>query len=176
MRSSTSSFKYAFACCIAILLVHTFSLRFINFKIETGQSQFQENKIKMENFIFSPQTCSSAIVGSSLSYRLKNEDLGNEFCNLAFAGGSALTGLEILDSHLPENLKEVFVEMNVLRPVDRELLNSVQGPSYWLKYTLPFFQNRFQPVTLLINYLLRKSQKKQCHQWYLNEFTEIIIY
>jgi len=152
----TFNFKQVLLLTIFLLIGYSLSLHFISFPIETGQSQFQENKIKLENFVFQDQICDKVIVGSSLSFRLRAEDLESGFCNLALAGSSATTGLEVLLDHPPSHLKTILIEMNVLRPEDRELLNSIQGISYWLKKNFLFFQNRYQPVTIGINYLRQK--------------------
>ena len=64
-----------------------------------------------------------ALVGSSLTFRLKEEYFATpSLRNLALAGGSPVTGLEIVanQSRLP---RMVLVEINVLsRPVDAALV------------------------------------------------------
>ncbi len=155
MLSSTSSFRIGLATTVLLLLAYTFLLNFVG-EVTSSQSQFQDNKVRLENFVFSPQVCTKAVLGSSLTFRLQAEDLGKDFCNLSFAGSSALTGLEVIQTHPIASLQDVYVEVNVLRDPDPELMTSATGLSYGLKKYLPFFQNRFQPMTLAMNYLRKR--------------------
>jgi hypothetical protein len=70
------------------------------------------------------------LVGSSLTFRLKEEYFAStKLRNLAIAGGSPVTGLEIVanQARLP---RIVLVETNVLsRPIDEALVRKYSGPA-----------------------------------------------
>jgi hypothetical protein len=156
VHSSTSSFKAAFVLCLIFLGIYSISIKFVPFEIHTGQGQADENKIKLENYLFEDQRCQFIFVGSSLSYRLEKDDLGPDFCNLSFGGGSALSGIEVVLKYPKQFLKKVYVEINVLRDIDDNLLESVEGSYFWIKEFVPALQNRYRPINVALNYLQTK--------------------
>jgi hypothetical protein len=137
-------------------MLYCLALWALPFPIQVGQSQFQENKVKLENFVFNPKKCQTVIAGSSLSYHLRNDYFDGSFCNLGFAGSSALSALEVARLRNEKSVSLVLVEINVLRPLETDLTKLAHGEHYWLSKIFPFMQNRFQPITVGINYLISK--------------------
>jgi hypothetical protein len=124
--------------------------------ITTGQNQYQENRLKAENYVFNRPPCSAVILGSSLSDGLKEEYFEVPVCNLAFGGGSALWGGPIVLSSL-ERPQVVLIETNVLVPVNQEFMASLKAePSRSLKNASPLLRQASQPVTQLLNWLRKK--------------------
>lgn len=86
--------------------------------------------ITLNRYVQEP-TPDVVLVGSSVAWRLKEEYFSlSGVRNLALAGGSPVTGLEIVakQKRLP---KTVLIETNVLsRPVDRPLVERFAGPEH----------------------------------------------
>jgi len=132
----------------------------ISFTPFLAQSQFQENKYKVEDFlnrIDDPQiSYSTVIVGSSLSALLKKEYFSGPMINLAFAGGSAVTGLELIkDANV--RVKRVIIDATILRPADKELLSLMNNPiEKWRVLHLHFTNVDHQPVALFSNLIKKR--------------------
>lgn len=92
------------------------------------QSWWQENKVKAQQFVFSEDTISQVLVGSSLSANLHLKKGQPFIYNLSFIGGGSLTGLEIIkkSNKLPDTL---LIEMNwVDRNIDQAMVNQLFHP------------------------------------------------
>ena|GEM_PF-1103017 len=78
-----------------------------------GQSFYQANSIRTEQFIFQEQICRKVIVGTSLSLMIFQDSLPSDFYNLSLAGMSTFDGLRMLQ--LSQKLPDyIFVEINGL--------------------------------------------------------------
>ena len=114
------------------------------------QSQAQENIAKAQEFLLDTHTVPFVVVGSSLGARLTEERLGPKFCNLAFSGGSAFTGLELIERR-PGATKIVFIETNMLmRGKDEGVLANAFRPVFSnLRNYLPGLRERWQPANFV---------------------------
>lgn len=149
-----------FGTSLLLLVVYGFTTRKIEFKTFTAQSQFQENKYKGERFISRINTISTseynAIVGSSLSALLKEEYFSTHTINIAFAGGSSLTGLEYV-IRSGSLFKKIFIDATVLRPIDHEMMSLIEDSTeYWRIQNLLLTNVDHQPMSILTNFIKEK--------------------
>lgn len=157
--SNSKKLSVIFLITILLLVAYSLFLKYQNIEIVTAQNQSQANRVRLEKFLFRTENCSKVLLGSSLFFRLSEEDLGRDFCNIALAGGGALTGLEILMDH-SAGVKIAIIEINILRNVDLNTVKSSRGIVFFLKKTFLFFQDRYQPVTLLVNFLKNTTNSR----------------
>jgi hypothetical protein len=97
------------------------------------QSQWQENKIRAQEYVYNLKPADKILVGSSLSERIAD----SSWYNLSFLGGSPLTGLELikLKNQFPN---VVLIETNLIaRKLDAEIISIVE-PSIFNKLTSCF--------------------------------------
>lgn len=125
-------------------------------KVTEYQNQWVDNYSVAEKFIYSDETPRIVLVGSSMTARLPDEP-GGELENLSFHGGSALTGLKIIQksNKLPA---VILVETNVLeRDINNDMIDDLFTPVVWkLKEELPSFHYTYQPINLLLSFLKEK--------------------
>lgn len=114
-----------------------------------GQSQGQQNRVKVEQYLYAPVRYRCVVVGSSMSARIAPEYLPRDFYNLALMGEGALTGLELVSEGkaLPSC---VLVEVNdtLLRGTDQKLIEQAKSGGLALS-GLRIFRTAYEPVTLL---------------------------
>lgn len=92
-----------------------------------GANQWENNKIRAEQFFDNDNLRSNVIVGSSLTQNLPVEKLG--ITNLGMAGGGPSTGLKlILGRSVRPGVLFVEVDETITRGVDKQLLNAVMNP------------------------------------------------
>lgn len=123
-------------------------------------NQRQGNTISVQEFIFNKSEVSSyLVVGSSLAYRLSNNNLPNGFWNLSQAGGSSLRGLERiqLSNAIP---KLILIETNILERSSGKLKETIYPVDYYLKKHIPITQEKYKPVTYFINLFYKLMSKK----------------
>ena len=140
--------------------LYLFLIQQLSLPITTGQNQYQENRMKAENYIFKQPSCKAVILGSSLSDGLKEEYFEGSVCNLAFGGGSVLWGGPIImaSAFRPQ---VVLIETNVLVPMNQDFMASLFGqPDHSLKKISLFFHQASQPVTQILNWLRIKFPPK----------------
>lgn len=114
---------------------------------------FQTHRVKAEDFLLRDDVPQAILVGSSLSAVLPGAALPGVY-NLAFSGGSASTGLRLIEARgkIP---KMLFIEVNMLtRPADENLLAEVLNAATlsrqrWCAACL----TRNQPLTVVLSYL-----------------------
>lgn len=121
-----------------------------------NQSYWQENAIKAENFSTLDSRPYCVIAGSSMSSHLFDHHTNQGIYNLAFIGGSSLTGLELIkrSDYLPS---VILVEVNWLeRPLDADILSSVSNKSLnVLKRKLPGLTETSEPANITLSALNR---------------------
>jgi hypothetical protein len=117
--------------------------------------QGTRNQVVAERFV-DTATPRAVIVGSSLAYRLAPDYMGGDFLgpnvfNLALAGGSPLTGLEIVlqKAELPD---VVFVETNIIvRAYDASFVTQLfKEPARTLRRLAPAFRLENRPIDVTI--------------------------
>lgn len=120
-----------------------------NPKITRFQNQQQRNYSTAQDFIYGDKT-SNIIVGSSLSARLSKSVLPSNYYNLAFSGGSTLTGLELIKQtgYIP---KHIFIESNfIFRNKSITMLNDLFYPIWWkIKRYIPSLKEKYQPLNVM---------------------------
>lgn len=113
----------------AVLVAAHFATVAIGTKLQQPAATARDGSLITLNRYVQEPTPDVVLVGSSVTWRLKEEYFSHGGVrNLALAGGSPLTSLEILarQKRLP---KVVLIETNVLsRPADRALVERFTGP------------------------------------------------
>ncbi len=140
--------KKSILICISLFLLYNYIFVpiFIRDDSPVAQSQWQENIIKAQDYLYLPVNSNAIIVGSSLSADLKD----STWYNLSFLGGSLFTGLELIK--LKRNYpKVILIETNVIyRGIDSEITSTInQSPFNKLKYIFPAFLEKGQPIKYL---------------------------
>ncbi|MBR0719588.1 hypothetical protein [Bradyrhizobium liaoningense] len=120
-------FKCALAAA-AVLLVGRFATVSTGAGLQQPAVTTRDGSLVTLNRYVQEPTPDVVLVGSSVTWRLKEEYFSaSRMRNLALAGGSPVTGLEIVakQQRLP---KTVLIETNVLsRPIDRALVERFSG-------------------------------------------------
>lgn len=120
-------------------------------------SQFGQNLLRSENLTSSPRDNACVLVGSSISAHLVfpsvagGPDEARDIYNLALAGGSAFTGLELLrGANVTPHC--ILVELNVLyKPADHEHVRSVLSPvARVVRHYVPGARHQNQPLNMLL--------------------------
>jgi hypothetical protein len=118
-----------------------------------SQAQWQDNAIKVQNYIYSDQYISKVIVGSSLACRISTDKIPS-FFNMALSGQSIYEGLNIIKNN--KNLpKEIFIETNIIaRPESEQFAQNLLFPPFFnaRKY-FPALKEGKQPIAVLGFYL-----------------------
>ncbi len=152
-RTSADFVGLVLASALAFLALYSACIYFFPPPSLEGQDQEEENEIRVQDFLYREGGVGAVILGSSLSARIPVA--GSGLSNLALAGGSALTGAEILlrSGKFP---KVVFVEVStvILRDTDTSFLNAVFHPvNYRLREWIPATREVEQPVSRLNQFL-----------------------
>lgn len=124
---------------------------------EIGQNGEVTTRIRMERYLDVATSAPIVLVGSSLSVRLTDANLGSSISNLGITGGSALTGLDILArSH--QQPRTVVIEADLLsRPIDKDLVGILfREPWASLRPRFKVLQYRYRPMNLI--YALLKTR------------------
>lgn len=165
MRLSIFSSKIFKICIIFLLIFVVYNVFLWVFRpqITATQNQWQQNLVATQNFIYDARITQFAesgaynaiIVGSSMSARLDSAKLeARNIYNLAFGGGSALSGLEIIKraNKVPQM---IFVESNIafLREQDDKMLNEIFSATFKIKQYLPALLVKYQPINVLLSFI-----------------------
>lgn len=149
---------------VILFVVYNIYLFLVKPVISMYQNTNQSNIAKVQNYIYGKQH-STIIVGSSLSNTMKQSFFTDDIYNLAFSGGSSLTGLEIIkkSGRLP---KIILVESNIIfeRDIDNEMIDKIYQPILWkIKRDIPALQEKYQPLNIVATFL-KKTQGKSHSQ------------
>ena len=148
------------AVFLGIFVLYSSIIQFSGIPGGKGLNQWQENTIRLQNYVFSTVPYRCVITGSSMSARISQELLSTEDYNLSLSGGSALSGLEII-TRTEKKPRCVLVEANptLLRGVNEEEIDNIFHPVFYpFKKAIPALRDAYQPITL-IGGLIKKSQK-----------------
>lgn len=158
------------AVIIALAMLVVYNLLLLSPRVRnlySIQSQWQNNLITAQRYTLANPPPDVVLVGSSLAAQMAKKKLEPEIFNLAFAGGSAFTGLELIQAakHKP---KLVIIEMNVLwKKADPAIIENVSRPVLAsLRSQAPVFQEQWQPANLLAGRLTRSPLEKLCEAKY----------
>jgi hypothetical protein len=131
-------------------------------EVSAFQNQWVKNYAVSERFIYGEGEYPAVIVGTSLAARLRQEQLGSDVYNLAFANGSVLAGLHIIlkSGRLP---KTIFIETNLAEhELDESMLDNLFMPGLWqIKRQVVALQYTYQPVNLLLSALNGNPEKSR---------------
>ncbi len=144
----------------AIIAAYTVALQLVpNDIIPRGYGD-KDRLIKVENVIYRRSKPKTVIVGSSLAALLSEDVLPDDWANVAVMGGSALSGLEIIER---SGLKPqaVVLEMDMMmRPPDDQLLKEVYSqPMHTLRNHVPPLRLRNQPLSLLYGFIEKRKSR-----------------
>lgn len=165
MRLFISNFKGVFrifAVFLVFFVLYNLAIFVFKPEITTYQNQWQSNLIFAQEYMYSPHTPKSVVLGSSLASRLDKDLLESVgIYNLAFGGGSVQSGLEIIkrSNKIPQIL---YIETNVLfeRDVDSAMLGILFDPLLFrARYYLPALQEKYQPLNIFASFIKRFGGK-----------------
>lgn len=126
-------------------------------------TQWDDNLIRAQAYSLTPARPNEIVlVGSSLTANLPVQGIGPAAINLGMAGGSAQTGLELVES-TPGTPQIVLVEINetLTRPADKHLLWTSENAA-WRQACLRFSALRaeFRPVSVALSALRSWKQRR----------------
>lgn len=141
---------------LTLLVIHTaVSIQWVRLD-PMAASQWGQNEIRSERFLYSSNNEDCVLVGSSMSANLDftrdeaSADLPR-VVNLAYAGGSALTGMSLIEKS-GKTPYCVLVEANLAyKAADEEHVSEMTDP-YWmsLKSYIPNFRQENQPLNMVL--------------------------
>ena len=139
---------------ISLVFIHyVLALNFPN--IGSATHQFQDNIIKVEEYVYNPKD--TVVVGTSLSARILYDSLSN-VQSIAFGGGSPEAGLVLLQ-RMQSVPKVVLVEKNLItRKCDLRFIDNVTGTTkHFLCSYLPNFREKNKPICMFFGSLIKLS-------------------
>lgn len=167
MRLFISNFRGVFrifGAFLAFFALYNLALFAFKPEITAYQNQWQSNLVFAQEYIYSSYTPKGAVLGSSLASRLDKDLLESaEIYNLAFAGGSVQSGLEII-KHSNKIPQILYIETNVLfeRDADSAMLGILFDPLLFkARYYLPALQEKYQPLNVFASFIKRFGGKSQ---------------
>lgn len=144
---------------LLLLVVHTIVVYSWSIADPVAASQWGSNRIRTERVLYDLRPSDCVLVGSSLSANIDftrdtpASDLPRVL-NMAYAGGSPLTGMQVVAAAdtLPACL---LVESNLAyKPADSETVRSAYHPLWYpLKKQIRNLRHENQPLNLLLSYI-----------------------
>lgn len=164
VRLSTSSFSHLIvksaAFCLIAFAVYTMLVIITKPNVTVMLNQWQGNMVAAQDYIYDHNDRPIVVVGSSLAAKIDMEYLEPDYWNLAFAGGSVSTGLEII-ARSGAGPKIVCIEANIFRDTDEKMIGDLFTPVVWKwKKYLPSLRLRYQPFTVAYNLVNRLFKTK----------------
>lgn len=126
-------------------------------------NQNQGNVIASQEFFLNKAaTCTHFITGSSLSYRVKNQMLPDNYWNLSVGGGSFFKGLEMIKAAAitPE---VILIETNILDrgPSSSPMTKAdIKNADFYLRKNIAIAQQKNQPISFGLNVLKKMIRPK----------------
>lgn len=127
-----------------------------------AQNMWQENIIRMQDYVYSDAVYPNVLLGTSLTMNVAISQQDLEVFNLAAGGGDPFIGLEIIkrSGRFP---KRIFVESNFVltkKVHDETYLGTLYRPGlYELRKWVPALKEQFQPVNLVGQGMLNAIKK-----------------
>jgi hypothetical protein len=139
-----------------LVLCYSFCLNINPVQIRRGQHQWQDNCIKVQEYLLHANQYKSVIVGSSLASRLHGNNIPDGYYNLSFGGLSVYDGFQILKADLHNIPDTLFIEMNILhRKPDVSFTAAQTFPvSVLLRKHLFIMQDKSQPAVITGNSMM----------------------
>ena len=140
------------AWCVALLIVYCGAIALWRPTIDTAPSQWNMNRIKAERYLYAPRQPAAIIVGSSLTFNLPQDVLGDDIFNLAFAALGPASGLDLLERCGPPP-PAVIIETNFITgdPNDELLSALFFPPLYQLRKEVRGLRYEYQPINLILS-------------------------
>jgi hypothetical protein len=162
--SSTSSSKSIFikravGAFVAISVVYSLFIVVAQLEPGAGLNQWQENRIRIQTYLYARTPYRCVILGSSMGTRIPASALDSNDINLSLSGDNALTGAEIVKraGHFPRCL---IVELNATlnRQLNTELVaQQTEGIAHFFRKYMPMVREGYQPIVLLGSALKKKT-------------------
>jgi len=166
--SISSSNKYWLKSLLLVFLVfaaYSSMLKIVKPKVTAFQNQWVQNYSIAEVYMYKPILPSTVIVGSSMSAKLLEEEFSDSVYNLSFAGGSALTGLNLIKkkNHIP---RLILIETNTIElPTNYEMLNDLFTPFIWrLKRYITSLQYTYQPINIILSVMKKQFDRSDAEK------------
>ena len=148
---------------VFVLLCIAYSLFVSTVHIKNYQplNQFQGNAMAIEDLLYSDLSGkTNFLVGSSLTYRLRNHFFPNSFQNMAIGGSTSARGLQkILKKGVAPKI--LLVETNFISRSNQKgaisASDRVAAPTAALKQYLPITRQKNQPVSFMFNLLAQEA-------------------
>ncbi len=149
--------------CAAILGLYSGLVAAGMLPSSNGINQGQRNVIKVQRYAYQTNTeMKILLVGSSLTANIDAGDIGSNVTNMAMAGGSTQTGLDMAKrGQFKPSLVLAEINDTIHRKIDADLISSVYDPFfYWLRLYFPIFREEYRPVSILVDSLKGGSKKE----------------
>ena len=153
--------KRSFLVFVLLAAAYALFIHFVDPDWDTTQHLQNGNRIKAEEFLFSPDDPqATVIVGSSLAYRIELDSLPKNTWNLGFGGLSIYDGLELIN-RAGRTPGLVLIETNVLfRSPDEGFLDALFEPGlYHARRSVPIMREENQPSGVLYGWIRRSLLK-----------------
>jgi hypothetical protein len=141
-----------FLTCIIAYSIFIFLVNKHLTEFRGAQNMWQENIIRMQDYMYSGHNYPSVLLGSSLTMRIVIDRKDRNTFNLAAGGGDPLIGLEIL-KRSKEIPKVIFIESNFVltkKIHDQSYLNTLYMPGFYeARKFMPIFKDQYQPINFL---------------------------
>ncbi len=135
-KENISEKKYNFALKTAVSFVIIFGIYFlitcIAPKSDDGPGLYFTNVLKAQRFAMRTEDANVILVGSSMASVVHIEDYADDYVNLAFSGGDALTGLELIKRKTEKTgdyPEVIFIEISdaMINGIDEDILEKTNG-------------------------------------------------
>ncbi len=120
--------KRSIIVCFLALLAWHLAFPYLSRWYYVIPGQQRANYLRAQKFVHDSPAAARVIVGSSIADRLPDQALGPNHVKLAFPGGGAFTGLEII-RHSGRRPSVVWIETNmIMRDAEADLLENAVAP------------------------------------------------
>ena len=135
-KENKSEKKYTFVLKTAVSFIIIFGIYFlitcIAPKSDDGPGLYFTNVLKAQRFAMRTEDTKVILVGSSMASVVHIEDYSKDYVNLAFSGGDALTGLELIKRKTEKTgdyPEVIFIEISdaMINGIDEDILEKTNG-------------------------------------------------
>lgn len=140
-----------------ISFIYTALIYFLKPEVTRIQNQQQYNNVQIQRYVYKNNNAPIVMVGSSLAAALNQDFFKYPIYNLAFRGGTSLTGIETI---IRSNSKPdyVIIETNIMdKSPDMTSLDNLLNPyMFYSRKYISALQYEYQPINLIISYVYSK--------------------